>query len=82
MPLLGLEDLSKSSVLCFHSSFALLYIITMQRVTDHPMLKLKRSAQTRWLSLQNAVDALRCCFTPLKAVLDHTAIEGDALAKH
>ena len=28
----------------------------------------------------NAVDALHRCCTPVKAVVDHTAIEGDALA--
>lgn len=33
-------------------------LLEMQRVKDHPTLKLKRPSDTRWLSLENAVDAL------------------------
>ena len=52
----------------------------MQQVLDHPQLKLKKPFDTRWLSFENAVNALQCCFKPVKSVLDHEANEGDATA--
>ena len=55
-------------------------LIEMQRVLDHPQVKLKKPSDTRWLSLENAVNALRRCFKPVKCVLDHEANEGDATA--
>ena len=52
----------------------------MQSLLDHPQLKLQRSTDTRWLSLENAVTALRRCFKPVKAVLEHEGAEGEATA--
>ena len=51
----------------------------MQSLLDHPQLKLQRSTDTRWLSLENAVTTL-CSFKPVKAVLEHEGAEGDATA--
>ena len=52
----------------------------MQRVLDHPKLKLKKASETRWLSLENAVNSLRRCYKSVKAVLENEASEGDATA--
>ena len=52
----------------------------MQRILDNPQLKLKKACETRWLSLENAVNALRRCFQPVKCVLDQEANDGDATA--
>ena len=52
----------------------------MQTVLNHPHLHLQRATITRWLSLDNAVNALRRCFRPVKAVLDQEASTGDATA--
>lgn len=41
-------------------------LVEMQSVLDYPKLKLKKPSETRWLSLENAVDALRRCFKPVK----------------
>ncbi|XP_011409071.1 PREDICTED: zinc finger protein 862-like, partial [Amphimedon queenslandica] len=55
-------------------------LVEIQRMMDHPKLKLKKPSETRWLSLENAVSALRCCYRPVKAVLENEAAEGDATA--
>ena len=47
---------------------------------NHPALHLKRPADTRWLSLEQAVDALRRSLQPVRAVLNAEAEEGDATA--
>ena len=52
----------------------------MKAIMNHPMLKLKRASDTQWLSMENAVDALGCCFSAVKAVLEHDANESDATA--
>ena len=55
-------------------------LLDMQRVLDHPKLKLKKPSETRWLSLENAVNALRRCYKPVISVLENNASEGDATA--
>ena len=50
----------------------------VQRVLHHPELHLKRPADTQWLSLEQAVDALRHCLQSVTAVLNAEAEEGDA----
>lgn len=53
----------------------------MQRVMNEPKLKLKRAAETRWLSHESAVDALRRSLKAVKANLEEEAREGDATAR-
>ena len=53
----------------------------MQRVMNEPKLKLKRAAETRWLSHESAVDALRRSLKAVKATLEEEAREGDATAR-
>jgi hypothetical protein len=43
-------------------------------------LKLQRATVTRWLSHQNAVDALRMSFKAVNATLQQEGIKGDATA--
>ena len=52
----------------------------MQRVLNEPKLKLKWGAETRWLSHESAVDALRQSLKAVKATLEE-ASEGDATAR-
>ena len=52
----------------------------MQHVLDHPTLKLQRPTETRWLSLDNSVTALRHSLQPVRCVLEQEAAEGDATA--
>ena len=47
---------------------------------NNPELHLKRPSDTRWLSLEYAVDALRHSLEPVRAVLNQQAEEGDATA--
>ena len=53
----------------------------MQRVMNEPKLKLKRAAETRWLSHESAADALRRSLKAVKATLEEEAREGDATAR-
>ena len=43
-------------------------------------MKLQRATETRWLSHQSAVDALRRSYQAVKSALELEAIEGDATA--
>ena len=52
----------------------------MQRVLNEPQLKLQRPTETRWLSHQNAVDALRRCLKAVYTTLQNEAAEGEATA--
>ena len=52
----------------------------MQKVLNEPHLKLQRPTETRWLSHQNAVDALRRCLKAVYTTLQHEASEGEATA--
>ena len=47
---------------------------------NEPKLKLKQAAETRWLSRESAVDALRWSLKAVKATLEE-ACEGDATAR-
>ena len=49
----------------------------MQSLLDHPQLKLQRSTDMHWLFLENAVTALRRCFKPVKAMLEHEGAESN-----
>ena len=53
----------------------------MQRVLNEPKLKLKRAAETHWLSHESAVDALRRSLKSVKTILEEEAREGDATAR-
>ena len=55
-------------------------LVEMQTVLNHPQLRLQKPTVTRWMSLENAVDALRKCFRSVKLVLDAEANDGDATA--
>ena len=52
----------------------------MQKVLNEPHLKLQHPTETRWLSHQNAVDALRRCLKAVYTTLQHEASEGEATA--
>ena len=41
---------------------------------------MKRATETRWLSHESAVDALRQCLKAVKAILEQETCEGDATA--
>ena len=76
-------DKSLNQVYTFfsHSSARTAELKEMQSLLDHPQLKLYRGQQDMcWLSLENAVTALRRCFKPVKAVLEHEGAEGEATA--
>lgn len=47
---------------------------------NKPKLKMKRATETRWLSHESAVDALRQCLKAVKAILEKETCEGDATA--
>ena len=53
----------------------------MQRVMNEPKLKLKRAAETLWLSHESAVDVLRRSLKAVKATLEEEASKGDATAR-
>ena len=52
----------------------------MQSLLEQRQLKLNRATNTRWLSLENAVTALRQSFEAVKAVPDNKSTEGDPTA--
>lgn len=52
----------------------------MQRVLNEPHLKLQHPTETRWLSHQNAVDALQRCLKAVYTTLQNEAAEGEATA--
>ena len=52
----------------------------MQQILNHPKLKLQRPSDTRWLSLENSVHALRRSLEPVLAVLEQEGAEGDPTA--
>ena len=52
----------------------------MQQILNHPKLKLQRPSDTRWLSLENSVHALRRSMDPVLAVLEQEGAEGDPIA--
>ena len=52
----------------------------VQKVLDIPQLKLQRPTETRWLSLENSVHALRRCLSAVRTVTEHEGSEGDATA--
>ena len=52
----------------------------MQRVLNHQKLKVKKASETQWISLENEVNYLRCCYKSVKAVLENEVSEGDATA--
>ena len=52
----------------------------MQKALSEPHLKLQRPTETRWLSHQSAVDALRRSIKAVYATLQHEAPEGEATA--
>ena len=52
----------------------------MQKVLNEPQLKLQRPTETRWLSHQNAVEALRRCLKAVYTTLEHEAAVGEATA--
>ena len=55
-------------------------LLEVQKVLKEPQLKLQRATETRWLSHQSAVDALRRSYQAVKTALEQEAIEGDATA--
>ena len=63
-----------------HSAVRSATLAAMQKVLDAPQLKLQRPTDTRWLSLENAVHAVRLCLDALVLALDNEACEGDATA--
>ena len=52
----------------------------MQKVLNESHLKLQQPTETRWLSHQNAVDALRRSLKAVYSTLQHEAAEGEATA--
>lgn len=45
------------------------------------MITLKEPASFRWLSLENAVEAINACYPALYHALEHEAAKGNAEAK-
>ena len=52
----------------------------IQKVLEKPQLKLQRATETRWLSHQMAVDALRRTLVSVYSFLEQEATDGEALA--
>ena len=52
----------------------------MQKVLSLPQLKLQRPTETRWLSLESAIHALRRSFDAVLEVLKKEGSDGDAMA--
>ena len=52
----------------------------MQTVLNESHIKLQHGTQTRWLSNQSAVEALRKCLIAVKLVVEEQASNGDATA--
>ena len=52
----------------------------MQTVLEEPHLKLQRPTETRWLSHQNVIDALRRSFKAVHTTLEQEAADGEATA--
>ena len=55
-------------------------LVEVQAVLSQGKVKLQRPMENRWLSLGNAVSALRKSFKSVKAILENEASEGDATA--
>ena len=53
----------------------------IQTVLNEPHLKLQRATDTRWLSHQNAVEALRKVLRPLHMLLEQEAADGVWIAQ-
>ena len=53
----------------------------IQKLLNEPELKLKRATDTRWLSHESAIDALRRSYAPVKQTFEQEAVEGDATAQ-
>ena len=62
-----------------HSTVHTTQLAEMQVVLAFPQAKLQKPTETRWLSLENAVHALRCCFDAVQAVFEEGS-NGDAMA--
>ena len=52
----------------------------VQKTLDEPQLKLIHPTETRWLSHQNAVDALRKCLCAVHVTLQQEATQEEATA--
>lgn len=63
-----------------HSTARTQKLKEIQKVLNEPELKLKRATDTRWLSHEGAVDALRKSYVAVKQTFEQEAAEGDATA--
>ena len=52
----------------------------MEQALNDPELKMQRPTETRWLSHQSAVNALRRCLESVMLTLEQDAAEGNAIA--
>ena len=52
----------------------------IEKAINDPQLKMLRATETRWLSHQNAIDALRRSIVSVKIVLEQESALGNATA--
>ena len=71
MPLQWFKDFSKFSAKSMFSFQGVLYVL----LNSVPHLKLQRPTETRWLSHQNSVDALRRCLNAVYTSLQQESAE-------
>ena len=63
-----------------HSTARSQKLMEIQKVLNEPKLKLKRAIDTRWLSHESAINAIRRSYVAVKQTFEQEAVEGDATA--